>query len=309
MAKNVGLVLFAGKQGDSEPERLVYDSHVPIARDVIAKAQAAGGFAPIVVAASQADSFDDLRPEAVVEPTGSGAGFRFGSALANIVASHRIERVLYIGGGSGPLLSVAELAELRDAVSGLDHGVIANNFFSADYIGFHPGSALTLVKLPRQRDNGLARQLALEGNLAHAPREPHIAGMFDVDTPTDLAMLAQHPLCGPATRAYLAQPTVTGALAPLTRRLRAAMPTFVRPHEEVVLAGRVSAQLWPLLRRDMACRIRVFSEERGMSTSTRLVRSLLGFYLDAVGAGGVLRRICADGKRALSGYAGVVCPR
>ena len=33
----------------------------------------------------------------------------------------------------------------------------------------------------------------------------------------------------------------------------------------------------------MACRIRVFSEERGMSTSTRPVRSLLGFFLYEVG--------------------------
>ena len=33
----------------------------------------------------------------------------------------------------------------------------------------------------------------------------------------------------------------------------------------------------------MACRIRVFSEERGMSTSRRPVRSLLGYYLAEVG--------------------------
>ena len=282
MAENVGLVLFAGKRGDSSLERLVYDSHVPIARDLIAKAQAAGGFAPIVVAASQADAFSDLGADVVVEPVENGAGFRFGETLAGIVARHRIERVLYVGGGSGPLLSVPELAGLRAAVAGLDHGVIANNFFSADFIGFHPGGALTVVKLPPLRDNGLARQLALEGNLRHEPLEPTIAGMFDIDTPTDLAVLAHHPLRGPATRAYLARPSVARTLAPLTRRLRAAMPTFVRPHEEVILAGRVSAQLWPVLRRDMACRIRVFSEERGISTSSRRVRSLLGFYLAEV---------------------------
>ena len=172
---------------------------------------------------------------------------------------------------------------MRDTVAQLDHSLIANNFFSADFIGFHPASVLTAVKLPQQRDNGLARQLVLEANLEHEPQEPAIAAMFDIDTPTDLAMLALHPLCGPNARAYLEQSDVARHLVRLAARLREAMPTFVRPHEEVILAGRVSAQLWPLLRRDMACRIRVFSEERGMSTSTRRVRSLLGFVLAEVG--------------------------
>ena len=282
MAEDVGLILFAGKQGSSALERLVYASHVAIAKDLIAKAQAAGGFAPIIVATSQPQSFGSIAPEIVIEPTAQSNCFHFGKTLANIVARHRISRVLYIGGGSSPLLSVAELAALRDAVARLDHGLIANNFFSADFIGFHPASALTAVDLPQKRDNGLARQLVQEASLLHEPLEPTIAAMFDIDTPTDLAMLALHPLCGPHTRAYL-EDEAARQLSRLVGRLREAMPTFVRPQEEVILAGRVSAQLWPLLRRDMACRIRVFSEERGMSTSTRPVRSLLGFYVEEVG--------------------------
>lgn len=283
MAEEVGLILFAGKQGSSALERLVYASHVAIAKDLIAKAQAVGGFAPVVLATSQPDSFGNVAPGIVIEPTAQPNCFHFGKTLADIVARHRISRVLYIGGGSSPLLSVAELAALRDAVARLDHGLIANNFFSADFIGFHPGSALTAVDLPQKRDNGLARQLVQEASLLHEPLEPTIAAMFDIDTPTDLAMLALHPLRGPNTHAYLERSEVARQLARLMGRLREAMPTFVRPHEEVILAGRVSAQLWPLLRRDMACRIRVFSEERGMSTSARPVRSLLGFYMEEVG--------------------------
>ncbi len=283
MAEDVGLVLFAGKQGASALERLVYDSHLAIAHDLVARAQAVGGFDPIVVAAAQPESFSGIGSNVKVEATDSGDNFHFGKTLADIVARYRLARVLYIGGGSSPLLSASELGALRDLVARLDHGVTANNFFSADFIGFHPGSALTAVNLPEKRDNGLARQLALAANLRHEPLEPTIPAMFDIDTPTDLAVLALHPLCGPAARTYVAQESVAQRLAPVRARLREAMPTFVRPHEEVVLAGRVSAQLWPLLRRDMACRIRVFSEERGMSTSTREVRSLLGFYLAEVG--------------------------
>ncbi len=283
MAEDVGLIIFAGKEGPSALEGLVYESHRAIARDLIEKAQAAGGFAPVVVAAARPESFSGISAGVIVEATDPTGGFHFGRTLADIVARHRLERVLYIGGGSGPLLSVAELAALRDVVARLDHGVTANNFFSADFIGFHPGSALTAVELPPKRDNGLARRLAQDAGLAHDPLEPTIAGIFDIDTPTDLAMLALHPLCGPAARAYVEEEAVARQLAPLSARLREAMPTFVRPDEELILAGRVSAQLWPLLRRDLACRIRVFSEERGMSASDRPVRSLLGFFLEEVG--------------------------
>ncbi len=283
MADDVGLVLFAGKEGATALEQLVFDSHLAIAQDLIAKAQTAGGFAPIILATSRAEACRGIAPEVIIEPTADARCFHFGNTLAGIVARHCISRVLYIGGGSGPLLSVGELAALRDAVALLDHGLIANNFFSADFIGFHPANALTAVDLPRTRDNGLARQLVLEASLRHEPLEPAIAAMFDIDTPTDLAMLGLHPLCGPVARAYIAQQSVSRPLLSLSSRLRDAMPSFVRPHEEVVLAGRVSAQLWPLLRRDMACRIRVYSEERGMSTSARPVRSLLGFYLEEVG--------------------------
>ena len=295
MAEEVGLILFAGKQGDSALERLVYDCHVAIAKDILTKAHTAGGFSPVILATSRLDSFNDVAPGVVIEPTACAGEFHFGNTLADIAARHGVSRVLYIGGGSCPLLSVPELAALRDTVAQLDHSLIANNFFSADFIGFHPASALTAVSLPQKRDNGLARQLVKEANLEHEPQEPAIATMFDIDTPTDLAMLSIHPLCGSHARAYLDRREVTHHLSRLAARLREAMPTFVRPHEEVILAGRVSAQLWPLLRRDMACRIRVFSEERGMSTSARQVRSLLGFYLAEVGPQGFFEAFCQMG--------------
>jgi hypothetical protein len=55
----------------------------------------------------------------------------------------------------------------------------------------------------------------------------------------------------------------------------------------ILVAGRVSSATWAYLERETACSTRVLSEERGMRASGRLARgearSLLGFYLDAVG--------------------------
>jgi hypothetical protein len=55
----------------------------------------------------------------------------------------------------------------------------------------------------------------------------------------------------------------------------------------ILVAGRVSSATWSYLERETACSTRVLSEERGMRASGRQargeVRSLLGYYLDAVG--------------------------
>ena len=55
-----------------------------------------------------------------------------------------------------------------------------------------------------------------------------------------------------------------------------------------LIAGRVSASLALLLERATRCQWRIFSEERGMRASGRIARgqvhSLLGYYLDSVGA-------------------------
>jgi hypothetical protein len=55
----------------------------------------------------------------------------------------------------------------------------------------------------------------------------------------------------------------------------------------ILVAGRVSSATWGYLERETACSTRVLSEERGMRASGRQargeVRSLLGYYLEAVG--------------------------
>jgi len=283
MAGDVGLLLFVGKNGTTPLERLVFGSHLAIALDLVQKAWACDAFAPIVVATNRPDLAAQLPSGTFVEPTENGPQFHFGRTLHRLIARYQIERPLYIGGGSSPLISMAELASLAETVRSLDHAVVANNFFSADFFGFHPGTALAKIALPAQRDNSLPLQLVQQAGLQQHPLEPTLANAFDVDTPTDLAILSLHPLCGPATSTYLARSGSATYLSSACARLRAAMVHFVQPESEIVVAGRVSVHLVPLLRRDLACRLRIFSEARGMSSSVRPVHSLLGYHLDAVG--------------------------
>jgi hypothetical protein len=63
---------------------------------------------------------------------------------------------------------------------------------------------------------------------------------------------------------------------------------LVDPKAEVLVAGRVGSQVWQYLERETACRVRVFSEERGMAAAGRDraggARSLLGYHLAQVGS-------------------------
>jgi hypothetical protein len=56
----------------------------------------------------------------------------------------------------------------------------------------------------------------------------------------------------------------------------------------VLVAGRVGSQVWQYLERETACRVRVFSEERGMAAAKRdrsgRAHSLLGYHLAQVGS-------------------------
>jgi hypothetical protein len=102
-----------------------------------------------------------------------------------------------------------------------------------------------------------------------------------VDTPVDLLTLAAHPGVGPHARAYLE------GLDLDTSHLDAALPFMLDRDATILVAGRVSSATWSYMERETACSTRVLSEERGMRASGRQargeVRSLLGYYLDAVG--------------------------
>jgi hypothetical protein len=113
------------------------------------------------------------------------------------------------------------------------------------------------------------------------PLERTIATQFDVDTPIDLAILALCPDAGPYTTEFVRQCAFDDT------RLRAAMRCFVDGSKELLIAGRVGSHALGKLETDLACRKRVFSEERGMRASGREargeVRSVLGYLVSELG--------------------------
>ncbi|MEO5951393.1 MAG: hypothetical protein ABIQ44_02900 [Chloroflexia bacterium] len=222
--------------------------------------------------------------------------FSFGTHLHQIVQSHNLDRVVYIGGGAMPLATPTALSDLALSVSGPGECVMSNNLFSADMVAFYPASALSRIALP-ENDNDLAWLLHYRAGLPNATAIKSLATNFDIDTPTDLATLwyatSAAPLnrsIGPYLTAFLQ--TVPQHLPTLADHVERAYKVMSTRRAQLFLSGRVSSWTWRRMEINLPCQTRVLSEERGMRASGKEtgggVRSLLGLYTDLAGIDGLI---------------------
>ncbi len=265
----------------SEPERMVSLARQAVSLDLVERALQVPAIGPIIVATNSAPLAGQLagRP-VIVDRDSPDRPFHFGRRLQQIVTRYDLRRCFYVGGGAGPLLGSGQLAEVAARLLAADRLVVTNNFYSSDLAAFTPTSALA-GRPPPENDNELAWLLGDGAGLPVHELPRSGATQFDVDTPVDLLTLAAHPGAGPHARACL------NRLALDTEAIDAALPLFLDRDAEVLVAGRVGSATWSYLERETACRTRIIAEERGMRASRRQargqVRSVLGYYLDAVG--------------------------
>ncbi len=281
MSEKVSLLLFVGGKEESEVERMVNEGREAVALDTIEKAMAIPSIDRIIVATNSHRLARRLRHMPVqVEFDVEGEEFHFGRRLRQLIEKYRIERPFYMGGGSGALLSTAEMEGIVEKVLSAEEILVTNNLYSTDFAAFVPGEALAAIT-PPATDNDLGWLLREEAGLKnYSP--PRTAGtQLDVDTPADLMTLSYHPAVGRHARRYL------DSLALDTSHIEMVMPLITSRDAEILVAGRVAAPVWAYLETETACRVRIFSEERGMRASGRQergeVRSLLGYYIEEVG--------------------------
>ncbi|KPK21843.1 MAG: hypothetical protein AMJ76_01590 [Dehalococcoidia bacterium SM23_28_1] len=272
------LVAFLGGLSGSPLEEMVAAARRAATLDSLERALSTGAFASAILVADSREGLADV-PSAVVVDVDAGA-FHFGRRLAWVIDRFGLEKPLYFSGGSVPLLSAQEFVGIAQELGRGDGLVITNNFYSADLVAFSPGEALKKIRLP-DSDNPLARLLAEQGGLSPQPLPRSVSSQFDIDSPSDLAIL-----------------TLVGGAGPRLQRLldgwrldvapyRGVSAYFTEPTAQVMVAGRTGSQVWQYLEQETACRVRFFAEERGMQAEGRLrdgqARSLLGFYLAEVG--------------------------
>ena len=272
------LLVFLGGMGGSSIEELLRRSLEEAALDLLEEALATGAFGGAVLASDRGDLAGRL-PAGVAFDQDEGP-FHFGRRLAALVEERGIRRPVYVGAGSVPLLRSSDLAGIARHLAEGEDIVITNNYFSADMVAFAPGDALARIDLPAG-DNVLPRLLHEQAGLETKPLPRSSATQFNIDSPGDLAILKLAGGAGPRLTRFLDGFDV--ALEPYLR----VQSCIVDPKAELLLAGRVGSQVWPYLERATACRLRVYSEERGMRAAGRDVsgeaRSLLAYHLREVG--------------------------
>ncbi len=251
------------------------------------------------------------RPDLAREAAAAGArvhltdaGFHFGRALAGLVAEHRLDRVIYLGGGSAPLLEPAEIDLLLGRISSGDRLFVANNAQSPDLVGLASTEAVACLA-GQSTDNATLFALSDAGYERVLLPETATVG-FDLDTPSDMLFLAYEA----ARRARAAGGAAgSGGLGP---RLAAGLPTLdldvtileravsvlARPdYPAVSLVGRVSGTTMSYLNANLLVRLRVFSEERGMKALGLIeegrVRSLLAAIARDHGLDYLVRELAA----------------
>lgn len=277
------LIVFLGGMRGSPIEDLLGRSLMEAALDLLEEALATDAFAAAVLATDADVPAARLPPGVTLDrdPGSRDVGpFHFGRRLAALVQELSIERPVYVGAGGLPLFRGSDLAAIARHLAEGENIVIANNYFSADLVAFTPGAALQRVDLPAG-DNLLPRPLHDQAGLESRPLPRSSATQFNIDSPADLAILKLTGGAGIHLSRILAD--FEADLAPY-RRL---MLSLVDPEAEVLLAGRVGSQVWSYLESETACRVRIYSEERGMQAAGRdssgEARSLLAFHLRAVG--------------------------
>ena len=282
MVEEPVLVLFCGGLGGSAIEEELGAALRECALDTLDEALATGAYAFAVLVADEAsaEALSGRLPRNVrVDLDTQGDEFHLGRRLTDVILRHELERPVYIGCGL-PLIKGDELAAVARVLASQDAAVVSNNYYSADLVGFVPGSLVKDVELPNN-DRALPRFLVQRSGLINQSLPRTMTNQFDLDTPGDLAILAYAGGAGPKLSAWIEASGID------TKRLAQAAWLFTDSMAEVLVAGRVNSEVFQFLTSETACRTRIFSEERGMQSMERDLsgeaRSLLAFHLKAVG--------------------------
>lgn len=281
------MVMFEGGRPGSEVEELVATVRRAVVLDNLERFSGLAEIDRVLLFTT----YEDLASQAArygvqAELMPAHGRFHFGQQLAAIVRQRDLEAVLYLGGASGSLLELREVADMARALAVSSEILVTNNLFSSDIVGFAPASAVSGLPDPPPSDNALAMALSF---LPSRKMDETVGSAFDVDTPADVMVLGSHPRAGPHVRAAIRELR----LEPAYDRLMRARDILAVPLSEVGIIGRVSPGAVLYVNANLKCRTRVFSEERGMKAlgrqDRREVVSLLGCLVETVGFEGFVR--------------------
>ena len=254
--KKVAAVIMHAPLGKSMGERLVEQGREASSRDLVTMLHRAGMERIFFITCDKEVACRLSRTEVRLLSLAKEEPFHFGKSLQQIIDKERLDGLLYFGSGSGGLLTTDRVAGLISFAQRAKRGALFNNFYSCDFAAIAGAKDLLGAALP-EIDNSLGFVLSDLGFPCFAlPCE--VATQFDIDTPTDLLLLAAAEKGGEAMRAFLEEQRLAHpAIPPLIKRL-------VDRSAHLYLIGRINPATWAHFEREVACRTSGLIEGRGM---------------------------------------------
>jgi len=254
--------------GNSRGEILVERAREASAIDLVRVLHEAGIERIILVAQGDGLSGRIEGSGVQVETQRGSDPFHFGRTLQGIIDRYSLDGLLYFGSGSGGLLDTDRARTLLQFAKRDQAGAAFNNFYSCDYVAVSRAHDLLALDLP-PLDNSLGFSLSDAGISCYSlPRE--LETQFDIDTPTDVLLLAQSRLGGEEMHRFAQgirheRPSILQVMSLLHRR-----------DAQVMIIGRVNPITWANFEQEAACRTSVISEGRGMKSYPSSKTTLIG---------------------------------
>ncbi len=276
----VTAVIFEGGQAKTELDQVIASVRKQVVLDTVEKLAAVKEIDQVILVTNYPELAREAAPLGVTVDLETVPGrFHFGRRLREVIVSHDIENVIYMGGAAAPLLTSREFGDIAQSLKRERNLVIMNNVQSADLVAFSPARAIDEVE-PPDKDNplgNLLREIGLRRVLI--PNSGRVN--FDLDTPTDILILGMHPGCGRRAKKAIDD------LKWSRDGIDSAFQVLRDQSREVAVIGRVGPAVIQYINANMVHRMRVFSEERGMKALGREdrgeVKSLLGFMVQELG--------------------------
>lgn len=225
--------------------------------------------------------------------------FHFGERLCEVVKAYGFKSFLYFSGGSGQLMDEEDICSFASTTLTAPYKslcssaryIVANNAYSSDMFGISDSSCLMGLNgnLPSS-DNEFAMWFCMTFDADIVPLPSQMAFQFDVDTPVDALIMSTMEKSSIDTEGMLGFVKNEGLLFALNRmftKIGMAKAVMKGPGGEFTLIGRVPPSSVSYLNSILKCRIRTFSEERGMRSFKRDVRgeakSIFASYIKRCG--------------------------
>lgn len=291
MAKQIAAIIFHAPLGESAAERVVERGRRAAALDLISSLKATDMARIVVVSASGESQRVFDQSDVIVFPSSGDEPFHFGDTLRTLIRQEHLDGVLYFGSGSGGLLSPFQLARLLAFIRNTPFGALFNNFYSCDFAAIADAQRLVDLELPPV-DNPLGFALSDAGFPCYAlPR--NAASQFDIDTPTDLLLLAITGSGGRHVQRFLHSTTLTHP------HIGSVLQLLTQRSAHVLLLGRVNPRTWADFEQAVACRTSGLVEGRGMRAAAFAADPFIHQTIQACEAEEFFRRLAKAGNAAI----------